>query len=439
MSNAFDAAFKEIDQSTDYEGMKSFGRGVASVVGPAILPTVGAVAGTGVLGPVAGPAVGGMLGEGANQLLGVTQPSLGQVALQGAVPGASGLFGAAKRMMGPFAGAKGAETLNRLAPQEIRLIGHEYQPAMPSKQLFQKIEGSKKNIPAPELRAAVKDELQSIGKSTPGFQASYGKLKKQLTGIQDTLQAKGGHIGIPEYQRLFQDVGAHIEAANRTGGIEKKAYNHVYSALKEVLESAPRRVTGPEADILGRARDASKREHVLDEIAHTATPFIKRGVGEAEQYNANKVLNRLKDEGDMLGKQFRQAFTPQEQSDILKRLTALNKIPAIPAGAGQSFGSGQFWQHTVPSLAAGGGIGYGAGGTLGAATGLAVGAALPPAARMARDFSIAWNTAVGRKMIQDAYRKAGKMTPEVWAAIGSFAASQAADPGAELYRMVGEK
>src|SRR5216117_595003 len=74
-------------------------------VKPAVLPTalsyagaalgggVGTPFGLTVPGAVAGGAVGSMAGEGLNQALGITEPSLSQIGLAGAVPAAIGGIG----------------------------------------------------------------------------------------------------------------------------------------------------------------------------------------------------------------------------------------------------------------------------------------------------------------------------------------------------------
>lgn len=429
----FKEAVKEFQET---QADPSLGLGIkdmARAAGKGALPLTGAAIGEGLGGPL-GAIGGGVLGEGANQLLGITEPSLPQLAHEGVGMTAMKGLGAVGRGLKKFGTeARGAETLNRLAVPEIEKLLQTYQPPVPSKLLFERLAQSKANIPAPETRKAAKEEIGNINKSLPGFKESYGGLSKQMEGISQATK-KTGFLPIDQYQRLLHDVGTHIEAANRAGGVEKHGYGGVYKALMQDLENAPSVMKSGDAKTLIDARQSFKREKVIDEISRLAEPFLKAGTS-VEQFRANKLINRLNKPDDHLANMFRSSFSPEEQTVILNRLKTLNKIPAVPPGAGQSFGSGRFWTQTMPAIAGGGGVGYAAGGGLGAGIGMAVGAALPPAARMSRDLSIAWNTDTGRALIKGLLQQSdGKLTPQFWSAIEAFAANQGAEPGAELYK-----
>ena len=91
-----------------------------SYAGAALGGGVGTPFGLTVPGAVAGGAVGSMAGEGLNQALGITEPSLSQIGLAGAVPAAIGGIGTGFRAARPFlSSGRAAQTLNALTPEEV--------------------------------------------------------------------------------------------------------------------------------------------------------------------------------------------------------------------------------------------------------------------------------------------------------------------------------
>lgn len=428
----------EIDQSTDWPGLQRVGETAASLVLPSLFPMAGATSllryGPRVLPPVLRQVGGALAGTGVNQATGLTPPGVPEFLWQAATPMSARGLGIGGRVAGKFGSeARGAETLNQIIPKELRMMQAQYQPPIASRDLFKKLEGTTEHLPAPATKQAAKDELTNIGKSVPGFQESYRTLAKQLKGVHGATK-QTGWLPLETYQRLLHDVGTHIQAAERAGGVEAKGYKSLYRALMDDLEQAPQRTSGTTAETLARAREAFKREKVLEELSQLAKPFTKRGT-DIEQTNVNKLLNRLNDPQDVLAKNFQSAFSAQEQARMMSRLNTLNKMPMVPPGAGQTFGSGSFWKHEFPAMASGSGMGYAAGGGPGAALGLTLGAAIPPASRMIRDFSLAWNTDTGRAMIGEMIRNnGGRFSPEMWAAIEAFAAAQGSAPEALLFQ-----
>lgn len=441
--NELEQALKDIDQSTDYPGMQKFYKQAATVGAEALLPGAAGMGalkyGSKAIPPMARQIGGQLGGVFANQMAGVTQPGPLEYALNAITPFGSGVSRRAAPFLWKFGTeAKGADTLNRIIPQELNILKQRYQPPVPAKDLFKTLEASRAHVPVPETRKTAKEEIGMIGKSLPGFKESYGKMGKQLAGVEQATK-KTGFLPIDQYQRLMHDVGTHIQSAERAGGVEAKGYKSLYRALMDDLEKAPSRMTGADADTLGQARDAYKREKFLEEIAHIARPFTKRGQ-DIEQANVNKLINRLNDSEDFIAKTFKSSFAPDEQATIMNTLKTLNKIPAVPPGAGQSFGSGGFWKHEFPAIVSGGGLGYAAGHEAGAGVGMAIGAAIPPTSRMWRDFNLANNTEAGRAMIGAMYKQANyKLTPEMWAAIEAYAAAMGgAAPSAGLSTMIGK-
>lgn len=430
---------QDIMQSTDWAGLRRLGYGLA----PSIAPMVGAVGMTPMLGPVGGAITGGVMGEAFNNAIGLTEPSIGSYAAQGLIPPALKGVAGLKRVGGAFGEKAGAETLNRLASPEIRNILQQYKPPTPSNVLFQKIDKSQAQVPVPATRQTSQEQIANIGKSMPGFRESYNTLKKQLEGVRDQTK-KTGFVPIQTYQRLLHDVGTHIKAADRAGGVEAAGYKSLYKSLMEDLEKAPSRMKGPEAKILAEARDAFKRERVLEDIGDLARPFTMAGHGDVERFRANKIINRLKDPDDALGKFYQQSFTPDEQKGLMSSLVTLNKIPPIPAPRGTDAGSKERLGQ-IAGILGGGGAGAAAGaagglGAEGAGLGAAAGYLIPKIHTMVTNYNIANNTQAGKALIKELWQgSGGKFSPQFWSALEAFAASQAANPNAELFKLVGVK
>ena len=214
-----------------------------------------------------------------------------------------------------------------------------------------------------------------------------------------------------QFQRLLHDVGKHTQAAD---SVTRGGYKDLYKGLMQDLEQAPK---------LADARQTFKREMVINEIKQTTKPFTVAGGGDVEKFRANKLLNRLNDPEDLLTKSFKSAFTPDEQRMVLEKLTLLNKLPPVqpPSGAHHGFGK---VSKTAGAILAGGAAGLAGHPILGATI-----AGVPYTARLARDFSTAWQMEEGRALIKNLLQDSGgKFTPEVWSAIQAFSASQFAQP-----------
>lgn len=434
-----DPVVQDVMQSTDWPAITGGLRQAGRFAAPAVFPTIGAALGS-PFGPP-GAILGGLGGVAVNQILGITEPGVVEPIAQTVIPGGAKGLGAAKRLFPAFGTeARGAETLNRLAPKEVSRLLERYKPPTSAKELFGKLEGEQARIMTPTAEEAAQQELKNIELSLPGFRESYGGLSKQLkgaTGEMGKLQKAGltrqSSLALPQFQRLLHDVGQHIEAAQRAGGVEKHGYGSLYRALMQDLEKAA--LPGEAGQTLSQGRQAFKKEQVLKEIESIARPFTKKGAGLEEQYNANKVINKLKDPEDRIGKAFASAFTPAEQKVVLDRLGVLNKIPSLPPQAGQSFGSGKFWTQTAPALAAGG---Y-AGATINPVLGAAI-ASGPYAVKRMRDLSTAWQTETGKELIKALISKeSGKLTPEFWSAVQAIAGSTPVQPSQRLDDIIIEK
>lgn len=408
---------REIDQSTDWAGMQKFGRALA----PSIAPTVGAAAMTPLAGPWAGPVVGGMLGEAANNLMGLTEPSVGGYAVQALVPPA--LRGGAnlKRVFPAFGtSARGRESLQEIGKRDLRGIQAEYQPLTPSSDLFSRV--GKYPIPMPHTKQESQNVLDRIAKELPVDQPLF---KKSGEVAEEYKRIDPAGLPADRFQTSMSTLGQRVRSAGRAeesvgGTVNSANYKRMYGGFAKDLDAVP-------DPTLKRAREAYKREQTLEDIGDTAKIFTPKGHGEKEQINVNQLMTRLKDDQDELGKFFHQAFNDEERKSILGRLGKINEMPGLGPGTGLAVGSSKV-NPLIAAMMGAGSVGAAHGGTA-EALGLAAGTyALSGAGRMARDLSIAWNIPAGRAMIQALLdRSGGKVTPEVTAAIQAFAAAQTAN------------
>jgi len=419
MADSFREALREIDQSTDYSGMRK----AFDVVAPSIAPTVGAMALTPALGPWAGPVVGGVAGEAINNVIGLTKPSLGGYAVQALVPPAMRGAGNLKRLAPKFGTeAKSAETLNQIGIQDLRALQREYQPLTPSEELFKRV--GNELIPMPFAKQSAESILNRIAMQLPSNRALYKKSRDSSQDVVDLFEPPGqGGLPATQFQEAIRTAGERVGAARRgeegVGGTANvRNYSELFGGYARDLDASP---------LLRRARESFKREAVLQDVGDLGRPFVKKGVGETEQVNVNQLMNRLKDETDELGRFFKQAFDDDERKAIITRLGNINALPGIGPGPGQAVGSSKV-NPVIAAMLGAGSLGAAHGGA-GEAMGAAAGAyALSGAGRMARDLSIAWNIPAGRALIgQLLDRSGGKITPDVWAGIQAFAASQTAN------------
>ena len=406
---------------------------VGSFVKPSILPTVGSIgvpaAATALLGPANAPfvplesGIGSGLGEAANQALGITEPSLAQIGLSAALPTALGYGANAVRAGKQFLGAKGAETLNQLAPEEAKRMVGSLRGSENVGQLFKDATAQGVKVPAKQTASALDDLLTQMGNPSVGIQKARGKVEKYLVGLRERLTTQSGNLTPTQLQAELQGIGELQREAAAKGGPTAGAYKKLFGALSDDLEGAP---------ALKHARDVFKRETVLNDLddAVNAAFKINRGQGEAAQFNANKVLNTLQDATDGMGKFFHQAFTKAERKDVTDLFKFLNTIPNLAPGAGQQFGAGRAIAKTLGPIAAGSGAGFAMGGPAGSGIGAAVGAILPPVADTGKMMLQAWRMPGGRNLIKSLLSNSdGSVTPQVLQTLGAFVSGQMAEAG----------
>lgn len=398
-------------------------------IAPAVAPTVGAALG-GMSPMPGGAAMGAMAGEGLNQLTGVTEPSLTQIGLQGFLPAAASAVTNTGRTLLRMSGARGAEALNTLAPQHAAEMLGKMQPYLPSKFYFKMATQDKAEIPLTKTEGVLQGLIDDLKMASGGIQSHQAPVLKYLEGLQQKIIGRPTGIPASELQAELNGLGELVKSSRRQGGPGEKSYKQVYSKLMTDLDTAAdtANLGLPAAQALKAARDTFRREATLDEIGTAVTNAVKTKQGvPTEPFNAAEVIRSLKK-----NEMFVKAFSIDERKEIYDTFKLLNRIPGLSPGAGQSFGSGQFWKKagTIGTASA---IGGGMGGVPGATAGAALGAIVPPIAETARNLSIAMQTRVGRGLLKTLLTNSDHaLTPQGASILAAFATAQMASPTANF-------
>lgn len=391
-------------------------------------PTIGSVAVPAAITALTGPAnipfipleqgFGSMVGEGFNQLTGITEPSWKQLAMSGIIPIATG-YG----MNALKTAAALPKELNTKAPQMATQQMQGYR-GTPSKALFDQATQEGVSIPLSATATALQELRNSIADATPAARKAFETVVKQ-TGLEDLATNPNG-VSPAKMQYLLADVGKLQAKAAKEGGLQSGYLKKFFSSLSDDLEQS--------GAALGPAREAFKRESVLNEIddAINGAMFIKKGQGLQPEFSANKVLNTLNKTNEGIGKYFSQSFSKAEQKEIKDLFGFLNTLPSLKPGAGQQYGSGQFW-NKMANAGAGSGIGAGGGFAMGGPAGAAVGGGLgllaPEVAGMGSTILQAWKMPGGRQLVRNLLmNKDGLPMPHIAATLSAFVTGATATP-----------
>lgn len=413
----------------------------------AALPVAGAFGGAGlgaallplrpVLGTFLGEAAGGMAGEAMNQLGGITEPSTAQLLLSGVAAPA----GRTSRAIGPLVPptTKGARFLNIAGAKEFDDFLQRFTPKKAASQLFKEATGMGVQIPVPKLSQRLDELIADLQKrSTPATAV------KPLKKLRDKLQQGGFQLTPDEINRELELLGELQSSLKMKGGTGLGAIKRARSALEVDLDAVVNQgqalgMAAPEAvQTLRAARQATLRQKTLDELAELGANAMKplRGQGEAMQFNAAEVIRGLK-KNDF----YERAFNASERKEIESLLGKINRIPALPPGAGSQFGSGRFMGR-LGSMAAGG-LGGGilaervTGGAIeaseGAAAGIVAGLAVPPLTNQVRVISQALHFKAGRELLGQILKaNNGNLTAESLSIVAGFVRAATAEGGPRL-------
>ena len=400
------------------------------------LPTAGSIilpaAATYMTGGAAAPylpalsGLGSGAGEAMNQMFGITEPSLSQIGMSTAIPTALGYGANAARTAGKFLpSSAGPGTLNALAPQEAagRIAGlRGTQAAGP---LFEKAAKEGTLVPLTKTQTLIKSVLDNPDIATAEKKAFSQALKE--TGVKEFIGQSPQGMNPARMQRVLAATGElQSGAEGYTGGHLKR----LFGALSDDLDEAAN-VAGAGAATLKAARDTFKRERVLTDLDKEISSAFKinRGQGAQGQFNANKIINTLKDTTEGTGKFFSQAFSKKEQRDLIGFFEFLNEIPGLAPAAGQQYGSGRAIARALGPIAAGSGAGFAMGGPAGSGIGAVAGAVIPPSVETIKLMRMAWQMKGGKQFIKDTFNNTGgSLTPQVLSSIGAFVSGQMAQP-----------
>ncbi len=396
-------------------------------VAPAILPTVG-----GMIGAPAGPlgvAAGSGLGTIANDVMGIEDPSVAQIALSIGTPLAFSTAANLLRAGSRFGTAgRAAEVLNTLAPEEAAARLVPLESVTKSRDLFKLASeggGQVKMSKALEAISEVKDSLlqSAIGQKT------QGSVLKAISALENKLSVHGQSLSPRELQAELAAVGEQISTMQRQGGAGLGVYKKLFAGMIDDLDIAANAGDTPAANVLKEARNLFKRESVLREIKTATEAAMKpmRGQGAVEQFNAAAVL---RDIGK--NKFFTEAFTPAEQNEITGLFKMLNKIPALSPAAGQQFGSGRI-AKTIAASTMGGGAGLAMGGPAGSGIGAMLGAATPSAVELAQNITTAMQMQTGRALLKQLLTNSdGAITPQIASILGAYVRAVNSEPGSAM-------
>lgn len=402
---------------------------------PGILPVglgiAGGIAGAllGPMGSAVGGAIGAGLGEAANQALGITDPSLAEVGKTAGYSAAGSAAGALVSKVAPFVmPSRVAQALNAMGPQAAAAKIGSLQPHINSGKLFEMAAKSQVKVPMNRTLHALDDMLDDLSNVSSGVQGLNSMAINHLKGLKTTIESSVPGMDPMRLQKELAGVGAMLEKlkADKVGG--KGALKTVFGAMVKDLDDAAKMGLSKNPTHIGvqalvDARQAYKRENVLDEIGNAIKVATRSqpGQGEAIRFDASKVINKIRHD-DRLSKFYQEAFQESERVDLEKLLYTLNKIPALRPGAGQTFGFGR----VGGSATAAGGAGFAASSGDPFLTGLAVvgGSALPAGIEIGKDVALALQLKTGRALVGELLKQSqGSLTPNVASVIGAYAAA----------------
>lgn len=407
---------------------------------PAVLPTAGSIAGAAfgggvgtpfgmtIPGGIAGASAGSALGEAANQALGITEPSLGQIGMAAAVPAAIGTATAlARPLVRMIPTSRAAQTLNALAPDEAAGRLATLEPKIPSRFLFGQATAQRVLIPVNKAVGVIDDMLDDLTLPSKGVQKVNSQAISYLKGLKAKIATQPQGISPAVLQKELEGAGQIIKSIKTRGGSGTGAVKNVFKALIDDLDDVIKssHPSQPASQTLRTARDVFKREAVIGEMKDSieAATKVLRGQGANVQFNANLVLKDL-------GKNefYKDAFTAAERTEIEGLFKLLNKIPALRPGAGAQFGSGRV-AEMVRSGSIGGGIGVLSGGGPGAVVGTAIGTVVPPTVEFAKNLSVAMQMRTGRALMKELLTQSkGVATPQVMSVIAAYARAVETNP-----------
>jgi hypothetical protein len=323
----------------------SLGSRALTMAKQSVLPTagtlLGGMAGTaaapftgGIANPVTGAMAGGAAGEYLNQKVGLTEPSMGAVALSGAL---SGLPGAVRTLgMGITPGVEAG--VQNMAARVARGVPLQYlaKPGAVSA-LYQEAERLGAVIPKDTILKAA----ETVGQGESEIVKSYqlAAIKRGLNGVYELLAKPPGSAGfgpagdleltqlLPNMQRL----GAIYGYVARKGGPAQEALGTLYHGMIDALDQAAKRGSGPGIEALTRAKEMFKRNLAGEELQEAVFRATKT-VGGHENVSGDALL-KVMQEGSPVLERLQKWLPKSELDDIRATFAKLAPLPQVGAGA----------------------------------------------------------------------------------------------------------
>jgi len=258
------------------------------MAGKAVLPVLGGIGG-GIIGNLPGVVLGSMAGEGANQGLGVTDPSMQDVVTAGVVPGVAGLagkgFGALARR---FPGAR--PILHDMAAERLAVKPGMLAPSRSSEDLYAIVAQQNPPIPATQLRAAA----EALAKTEAGLSAGMknDEINRVAQGLVNMIDQHGGNVPFQTLRAELRRIGDRSKsfASGSTGGEQQGAYKHLFRTGYDDMEAAAASGNPAMAATQGlkEANAAFKVEKVVEDLSEL---FSIKGGGISPRPDGGAAVN----------------------------------------------------------------------------------------------------------------------------------------------------
>lgn len=404
------------------------------MAGQAALPTIGAMVGRALPipgRPFTGEALGGMAGEGINQLVGITEPSMTGVAIQGAAPFMGRAVGAGVRAVAPH--LPGAQVARHEAgARTLEALPGRLGPAVPSAQLAEVVQQFNPRIPTANMQRAAAAIVSAEEALPPG--ARNDRAIEIAKGLDEYL-TQHPRLGFQDFRDVLQRYGAMTGEAKRKGEtLTSETASKLYRAAQQDLDDALGRMqvrAGPGGtQVVGEAESSQAAKALR---AFNAAYRKERAAEELGEVMLDKGVIRTRDDGlrEIHPRRFFEAlrrddflagsFTPAELDAIKATVKKLEGIPVLPPQAGQQYGSGRILGNT--------GLGFMVGKGIEAAMGIDASYAAAITAAAPAILGRALSTPQGRAYMTRLLQRSPSLDHNAIATLAAFTASQTAQPG----------
>ena len=375
--------------------------------------------------PVTLGAAGSGLGEYLNQQLGITEPSVGQVALAVGTPLAMGVvsptIAAGKRFLSTRLPGAGA-ALREGSIAQAKVLPGLIKPSTPSETLYNQVRQFDPPIDLSHVKASATMLKTQEAKLLSG---AASPLTANTSTLIDDLITAPNQANFQNVWETMKGINLQIEAAKKSGGTELGALMQLKRGFWSALDDVGNLAAGPAARKLRAANKAFGQEIAQDTVEEVVRKNFGRALEGTELLSsrAAPALNQL---DDILTKDPKLAnnFPPGTLNRIRETLREIASYPVRGAPAGADAGSKNILKRTV----IGGGLGElagravglppGMGGTIGSIGGIV----------SAEVISNALLTPQGTKMLLSMYKAtSGQMGAPQWQTLAAFVAAQAAE------------